>query len=73
MKAWTEITHYAGLDWARDHHDIVIVDRAGQVVADLRELHRRGFTVAHGAVRDVWRVTPLQIIGREVIPAVAEL
>jgi hypothetical protein len=23
MKPWIEITHYAGFDWARDHHDIV--------------------------------------------------
>jgi transposase len=34
MKPWTEITHYAGFDWARDHHDVVIVDRQGQIVAD---------------------------------------
>jgi transposase len=35
MKAWTEITHYAGFDWGHDHHQVVIVDRAGQIVADL--------------------------------------
>jgi len=29
--------------------------------------------VAHGRVTDVWRITPLEIIGREVLPAVAEL
>jgi transposase len=39
MKNWTEITHYAGLDWARDHHDIIITDRQGQIVADLRIEH----------------------------------
>jgi transposase len=39
MKPWLEITHYAGFDWARDHHDVVIVDRAGQIVADLRFEH----------------------------------
>jgi hypothetical protein len=39
MKPWTEITHYAGFDWARDHHDVVIVDRQGQIVADLRLQH----------------------------------
>jgi len=39
MKPWTEITHYAGFDWARDHHDVVIVDRQGQIVADLRLEH----------------------------------
>jgi F420-dependent oxidoreductase-like protein len=48
-------------------------ERAGQIVDDLRDLHRRGFTVAHGRVNDVWRITPLEIIGREVLPAIAEL
>ena len=48
-------------------------ERAREVVAQLRDLHRRGFQVAHGRVPDVWRITPLEIIGREVLPAVAEL
>ena len=48
-------------------------ERVSQVVDDLRELHRRGFQVAHGRVSDVWRITPLEIIGREVLPAIAEL
>ena len=39
MKPWLEITHYAGFDWARDHHDVVIVDRQGQIVADFRIEH----------------------------------
>jgi transposase len=39
MKPWTEITHYAGFDWARDHHDVVIVDRQGQIVAEFRIEH----------------------------------
>jgi len=39
MKPWTDITHYAGFDWARDHHDVVIVDRQGQIVADFRIEH----------------------------------
>jgi len=39
MKPFNEITHYAGFDWARDHHDVVIVDRQGQIVADLRFKH----------------------------------
>lgn len=39
MKAWPQITHFAGLDWARDHHDIVIIDLQGQIVADLRIEH----------------------------------
>ncbi|MEA3210652.1 MAG: hypothetical protein QOE70_3709 [Chthoniobacter sp.] len=39
MKPWSEITHYAGFDWAKDHHDVVIVDRAGQIVADCQIQH----------------------------------
>ncbi len=27
-----ELTHYAGFDWASDHHDVVVVDRRGEVV-----------------------------------------
>jgi transposase len=34
MKPWQEITHYAGLDWAKDHHEVVIVDKEGHIVAD---------------------------------------
>lgn len=32
MKSWQELTHYAGLDWAKEHHSIVIVDREGNIV-----------------------------------------
>jgi transposase len=39
MKPWIQITHYAGFDWARDHHDVVIVDRQGQIAADFRFEH----------------------------------
>ena len=39
MKAWKEITHYAGFDWARDHHAVVIVDSDGQIVADFEFDH----------------------------------
>jgi transposase len=39
MKDWKEITHYAGFDWARDHHVLVIVDRAGEIVADFEFEH----------------------------------
>ena len=48
-------------------------ERVGELVDGLRDLHKRGFQVAHGRVTDVWRITPLEIIGREVLPAVAEL
>lgn len=32
MNAWTELTHYAGFDWADDHHDVVVLDRQGTIV-----------------------------------------
>ena len=41
MKTFPELTHFAGFDWAKDHHDVVIVDRAGQIVAQ--------FTFPHSA------------------------
>jgi transposase len=39
MKTFAELTHYAGLDWAKDHHDVVIVERSGKVVEELRFGH----------------------------------
>ena len=41
MRAWKDITHYAGFDWARDHHAVVIVDTQGEIVADLEFKHSR--------------------------------
>ena len=31
MKAWNQITHYAGFDWAKDHHDVIVVDGSGKI------------------------------------------
>ena len=39
MKEWKDITHYAGFDWARTHHAVVIVDSHGQIVADFEFKH----------------------------------
>ena len=39
MNSWTEITHYAGFDWATDHHEVVVVDRLGKIVADFQIEH----------------------------------
>jgi len=36
---WTEQGYYAGLDWARDHHDLVIIDRHGEIKEALRFTH----------------------------------
>ena len=32
---WESITHYAGFDWAKDHHDVVVVNQQGKIVQDL--------------------------------------
>jgi transposase len=36
---WEKITHYAGFDWAKDHHDVVIVSQQGKIVKDLTFEH----------------------------------
>ncbi len=48
-------------------------EKAAQVVDQLGELASLGFQAAIGPVVNVWQVTPLEIIGSEVIPAVAGL
>ncbi len=39
MKAWNQFTHFAGFDWAQEHHDVIIVDASGKTVADFRFEH----------------------------------
>lgn len=36
---WNEQAYFAGLDWARSHHDVVIIDRHGKVQEKLRFEH----------------------------------
>ena len=36
---WEAITHYAGFDWAKDHHDVVLVNPQGKIVKDLTFEH----------------------------------
>jgi transposase len=33
------LTHFAGFDWARDHHDVIVVDLQGRIVADFKFDH----------------------------------
>ena len=42
---WNELTHFAGLDWSKNQHQIVVVDNDGRIVAE--------FAFAHEA--DAWR------------------
>jgi transposase len=39
MKQWKEISHYAGFDWARHKHTVVVVDKEGHVVSDFQFDH----------------------------------
>lgn len=39
MKPWQDITHFAGFDWAKDHHAVLIVDTQGKIVADFEFEH----------------------------------
>jgi transposase len=39
MKAWNEVTHFAGFDWAKDHHDVLVLDGAGKIVTEFRFDH----------------------------------
>jgi F420-dependent oxidoreductase-like protein len=47
--------------------------KAGEAIEQLRQLAALGVQTAIGPVKDVDRVTPLEVLGREVIPAVADL
>jgi F420-dependent oxidoreductase-like protein len=48
-------------------------ERTGEIVDGLGRLAEQGFDSALGAVTDVWKIAPLETIGSEVIPAVADL
>jgi F420-dependent oxidoreductase-like protein len=48
-------------------------EQTGQVIDQLAALAEMGFQAAIGAVARVWDVRPLEVIGGEVIPAVAGL
>jgi F420-dependent oxidoreductase-like protein len=48
-------------------------EQAAQVVDQLGGLAELGFSAAIGAVAGVWDITPLEVIGSEVIPQVASL
>lgn len=39
MNAHQDLTHFAGFDWAGDHHDIIIIDSVGKLIADFKFDH----------------------------------
>ena len=49
---WTEHSYFAGLDWAKDHHDVIVVDRNGDIVADLGFAHTaQGWAEFHARMK----------------------
>jgi F420-dependent oxidoreductase-like protein len=46
-------------------------ENVARIVEQLRGLARLGVSTAMGGVKDVWKITPLEIMAREIIPAVA--
>jgi F420-dependent oxidoreductase-like protein len=50
-----------------------VADGPEHIVDDLGNLAELGFQVAHGKVADVSRIAPLEVIGTDVIPAIASL
>jgi alkanesulfonate monooxygenase SsuD/methylene tetrahydromethanopterin reductase-like flavin-dependent oxidoreductase (luciferase family) len=48
-------------------------EQANEVIDQLGGLAEMGFSAAIGQVRNVWDITPLEVIGSQVIPAVASL
>jgi F420-dependent oxidoreductase-like protein len=53
-------------------YHIDLSDGVEPVLARLRELAALGFEVAHGRIANVSSITPLEVLGKEVIPAAAE-
>jgi len=36
---WSQHTYFAALDWANDHHDVIVVNRSGSIAAEFRFAH----------------------------------
>jgi F420-dependent oxidoreductase-like protein len=47
-------------------------ENVGKTIGRLRQLSKLGIQTAIGSVKEAWRITPLEIIGQKVIPAVAQ-
>ena len=48
-------------------------EKTGEIIDGLGRLAEQGFDSALGFVADVWKIAPLETIGSDVIPAVADL
>ena len=47
-------------------------ENVGKTIGRLRQLSKLGIQTAIGSVKDAWRISPIEIIGSKVIPAVAD-
>ena len=39
MIEFKELKHFAGFDWAKEHHCVVVVNAQGQIVSELEFQH----------------------------------
>jgi len=37
--SFAQLSYFAGFDWAKDHHDVIVLDQAGKIVDDFRIEH----------------------------------
>lgn len=51
---WNQQNYFAALDWAKEHHDVIVVDRVGTIVADFQFPH-----TAEGWKQFAQRMQPL--------------
>lgn len=48
MHSFAQLTHFAGFDWAKDHHDAVILDGTGATVLAFSFAHTaEGWVLLH--------------------------
>jgi hypothetical protein len=48
-------------------------EKIGPLIGRLEQLAALGISEAHGYVPGMWEITPLELLGREVVPAAAKL
>jgi alkanesulfonate monooxygenase SsuD/methylene tetrahydromethanopterin reductase-like flavin-dependent oxidoreductase (luciferase family) len=48
-------------------------ERVGQVIEEVGKLSQLGIDVVHGQLADMHEITPIEIVGGQVLPAVADM